>query len=104
MATGEVNGEERIHMDEFTPAQMKQIKECMLNAAETGARKALADLGLDDEHAVHDLNDLRSLLSNWKEVRREALKTMTRIVTTVLLGAIAFGAWFWVSSGAPPSN
>ena len=59
-------------------------------AAEKGARRALADVGLDGEHAAEDVHDLRSLLSALRLVRTTAIQTAVRmIVTGVLLVLVA---------------
>ena len=54
-------------------------------AAEKGARRALADVGLDGEHAAEDVHDLRSLLSALRLVRTTALQTAVRMIVTGLL-------------------
>jgi 2-keto-3-deoxy-L-rhamnonate aldolase RhmA len=59
-------------------------------AAEKGARRALADVGLDGEHAAEDVRDLRSLLAALRLVRTTAIQTAVRmIVTGVLLILVA---------------
>ena len=45
-------------------------------AAKSGARKALAELGLDDNTASKDLRDLRDLLVSWRRIRREASRSI----------------------------
>lgn len=41
-------------------------------ASETGARSALARLGLDDARAAKDMHPLHELLSNWRDTKRSA--------------------------------
>ncbi|TSB01398.1 DUF6127 family protein [Sphingorhabdus contaminans] len=43
-------------------------------ASESGARRALAGLGLDDSHAAKDMGELRELLSAWRDAKRSARK------------------------------
>lgn len=62
-------------------------------AAETGARRALASLGLHDEEAAQDLRDLRRLLTDWRGVRRTVLEQIARALTTGVLALLALGAW-----------
>jgi 2-iminoacetate synthase ThiH len=69
--------------------------EAMLDrAAKKGARAALEELGLHDQHAEKDLEELRSLLSSWRETKRAMWSTIVKVVTTALLffmaGAVAF--------------
>jgi len=59
-------------------------------AAKRGAKKALADVGLVDEHAANDIRDLRSLLGAIRIAKHTAWQTVVRLVTTgVLLAVIA---------------
>ena len=67
------------------------LREMMEDAAEQGARRTLARLGLDDEKAVADLREVRDMLSAWRTARKVMWETTIRIVTTVMLGAIALG-------------
>ena len=69
--------------------------EAMLDrAAKKGARAALEELGLHDDHAEKDLDELRSLLSSWRETKRAMWSTVVKVVTTAILffmaGAVAF--------------
>ena len=63
-------------------------------ASETGARRALARLGLDDASAAKDMNELRELLSAWRDAKRSARKAaigwVVRMVLAMLLIGIAF--------------
>ena len=62
-------------------------------AAEEGARRALAAVGLHDEHALKDVQELRDFLSAWRLVKHEALKSAVRWITVgmlaLLIGSIA---------------
>ena len=60
-------------------------------AAEKGARRALADVGLDGEHAAEDVHDLRSLLSALRLVRTTAIQTAVRIIVTGVLLVLVAG-------------
>jgi hypothetical protein len=63
-------------------------------ASETGARRALAGLGLDDASAAKDMGELRELLSAWRDAKRSARKAaigwVVRMVLALLLIGIAF--------------
>lgn len=60
-------------------------------AAEKGAKRALHSLGLQDDHAAHDVAELRSLLDVWRMIRTSMIKTSVNMITAFVLGAIAVG-------------
>lgn len=60
-------------------------------AAEQGAKRALADLGLDGEDTAVDIHDLRCQLDAIRLVRRSVLQTSVRVVTTGILLALLAG-------------
>jgi len=60
-------------------------------AAEQGARRALADVGLDGPEAAIDIHDLRTLLESLRMARRTAWQTTVRLLTTGLLLALIAG-------------
>lgn len=60
-------------------------------AAEKGARRALADVGLDGEHAAEDVHDLRSLLSALRLVRTTAIQTAVRMIVAGVLMVLVAG-------------
>ena len=70
-----------------------EIEALIERAAERGARKALAQVGLQDEDAGRDVQELRGLLEAWRATRRTILQTVTRLVTTAILTALAAGAY-----------
>jgi len=63
-------------------------------AAERGAERALAHLGLENGHAAKDIRDLRDLLQAWRDARRTAWQTAVKVVTTGILAALLVGAAF----------
>jgi len=66
--------------------------EAMLaRAAEQGARRALADVGLDGPEAAIDIHDLRTLLESLRMARRTVWQTVVRVLTTGLLLALIAG-------------
>jgi hypothetical protein len=58
-----------------------------------GARRALASLGLDDERARRDMDELRELLSAWRDAKRSAWRAVVtwavRVACAMLLIGIA---------------
>lgn len=78
--------------------------EAMLDrAAKRGARMALEELGLHDDNAPKDLEELRDILSAWRETRKAVWSTVIKMITTALLGFIAFAVWAYTKDqvGSP---
>jgi hypothetical protein len=63
-------------------------------SSQAGARRALASLGLDDERARRDMDELRELLGAWRDAKRSAWRAVVtwvvRIAPAVLLAGMAF--------------
>ncbi len=77
------------------PAKLTEEQfELMLDrAAKRGARAALEEIGLHDKSAGKDIEDLRELLSSWRETRKAVWDTVVRIATCSLLLFIAGAVW-----------
>jgi hypothetical protein len=60
-------------------------------ASETGARRALAGLGLDDPSAAKDMGELRELLSAWRDAKRSARKAAIGWVVRMGLALLLIG-------------
>ena len=74
---------------DLSPDEMACLAE---QAAERGARKVLAELGLDNGHrAACDIRELRDLLHAWRAVKRTALQTVVRLLTALFLLALIAG-------------
>ena len=69
----------------------EEFEELLELAAERGAKRALADVGLVDEHAADDVRDLRSLLGAVRMAKRTAWQTVVRLITTGLILALIAG-------------
>lgn len=69
-------------------------QDMLTEAAELGAERALARLGLDDANALGDLSELRQLLQAWRDAKASAWKAavewIVRAVLCLLLLGIAF--------------
>lgn len=70
----------------------EELDDLVVRAAERGAERCLARLGLENGHAARDIRDLRDLLEAWREARHTAWQTFVKVVTTGLLAALLFGA------------
>ncbi|WP_028989132.1 DUF6127 family protein [Thermithiobacillus tepidarius DSM 3134] len=69
-----------------------EFEELLARAAERGARRALADVGLDGEDAAHDIRELRGLLEAFNAAKHTAWQTVVRLITTGFLLALVAGA------------
>ena len=70
----------------------EDFDELLDSAAERGAERVLAHLGLENGHAARDIRELRDLLEAWRDARRTAWQTIIKVVTTGLLAVILVGA------------
>jgi len=70
----------------------EDFEDLLDRAAERGAERCLAHLGLENGHAARDLRELRDLLEAWRDARRTAWQTTIKVVTTAILAALLVGA------------
>ncbi len=68
------------------------LDDLLTRAAERGAERCLAHLGLENGHAAKDIRELRDLLEAWRDARRTAWRTFIRTVTTGILSLLLIGA------------
>jgi len=57
-------------------ADMVTLRALIEEASGLGAERALAALGLRDEHARRDMDDLRELLRAWRDAKRSATRAV----------------------------
>ena len=62
-------------------------------AAEKGARRALASVGLHDQDAGDDVRELRGLLESWRETKKTVGVTIVKAFTTAFLAVLAAGTY-----------
>ncbi|HRH79308.1 MAG TPA: DUF6127 family protein [Cellvibrionaceae bacterium] len=79
-----------------TPLYLRpdDLDDLLTRAAERGAERVLAHLGLENGHAARDIRDLRDLVEAWREARHTAWQTFIKIITTSVLMALILGAAF----------
>ena len=70
----------------------EDLDDLLTRAAERGAERCLAHLGLENGHAARDIRELRDLLEAWRDARRTAWQTAVKVVTTGILAALLVGA------------
>ena len=68
-----------------------EFEALLARAAEEGARRALADVGLDGKEAALDIRDLRALLDAVRFVRRTPVQSAVHLITTGLILALLAG-------------
>ena len=78
----------------MTEAEMTGMLE---KAAEAGAKRALASIGLEDAEASNDLRDLRGTLKMMRAVRASFVRQVIDRVVTVAI--VAATAWFVARGG-----
>jgi hypothetical protein len=73
--------------------------EAMLDrAAKKGARAALEELGLHDHNAEKDLEEIRNLLTSWRDTKKAIWSTVVKVVTVAVLTFIAGAVGFYVKN------
>ncbi len=70
----------------------EDFEDLLDRAAERGAERVLAHLGLENGHAARDIRELRDLLDAWRDARRTAWQTVVKIATTGFLAVLLVGA------------
>jgi hypothetical protein len=60
-------------------------------ASQSGATRALGALGLDDPRARRDMDELRELLSAWRDAKRSARQAVVGWVVRIVLAALLAG-------------
>lgn len=80
------------HEDAPLTIPREDFDELLDRAAERGAERCLAHLGLENGHAARDIRELRDLLDAWRDARRTAWQTAVKVATTGLLAALLVGA------------
>ena len=60
-------------------------------SSQAGARRALASLGLDDERARRDMDELRELLSAWRDAKRSAGQAVVTWAVRLMLALLLIG-------------
>ena len=70
----------------------EDLDDLLTRAAERGAERCLAHLGLENGHAARDIRELRDLLWAWRDARRTAWQTTVKVITTGILAALLVGS------------
>jgi transposase len=81
----------------LTPEELESMLD---RAAKKGARAALEEIGLHDEQAGKDLDELRSLLASWRDTKKAMWTTVVKVITTAVLLFIAGAVGFYIKNNA----
>ena len=76
---------------ELQGADMVTLRDLVEEASGAGAERALAALGLKDEQARRDMDDLRELLRAWRDAKRSAWKAVVAWTVRILLALLVAG-------------
>ncbi len=87
-----IDSEKSALIENMLLLRKEDFDELLDRAAERGAERVLAHLGLENGHAARDIGELRSLLEAWRDARRTAWQTAVKVVTTGILAAFLVGA------------
>lgn len=68
-----------------------ELRAMLEKAAEDGAKKALAAVGLHDEDAADDVRDLRNLMADFRTVKRGVFTSLANTLVLGLLAAVVAG-------------
>lgn len=69
-----------------------EFEQLLEQAAALGAKRALADVGLEGDDAAHDIRELRDLLDAFNTAKHTAWQTVIKIITTGFVLALIAGA------------
>ncbi len=62
-------------------------------------KSALKEVGLHDEEAGDDVRDLRSLITDWRGIKKTVLNTLAKAGTVFVLGLLMLGAYNRINGG-----
>ena len=62
-------------------------------------KSVLKEVGLHDDDAGNDVRDLRSLITDWRGMKKVVWQTIARAGTMVVLGLLMLGAWAKLGGG-----
>ena len=85
------DSEKAVLVENMLLMRKEDFDEMLNNAAERGAERCLAYLGLENGSAAKDIRDLRDLLEAWRDARRTAWRTAIRVITTGVLAVLLVG-------------
>ncbi len=76
---------------EGRPVNYVTLQAMVEEASNAGACRALALLGLDDRTARRDMDELRELLSAWRDAKRSAWRAVLSWILRLALASLLIG-------------
>ena len=74
-------------------SELKLSSEELEAMLDRSAKRALESIGLTDENAAKDIQEMRSLLDAWRDTRKSIWNTAVKILTVATLTFIAGAVW-----------
>jgi hypothetical protein len=74
----------------------EQLEEMLDRAAKRGACEALKEVGLHDDDARKDIQEMRSLLEAWRDTRKGVWSTIVKMSTVAVITFIAASLWMQI--------
>jgi hypothetical protein len=62
-------------------------------------KSVLKEVGLHDDDAGNDVRDLRSLITDWRGMKKVVWQTVAKAGTVFVLGILMLGAWAKLGGG-----
>ena len=72
-------------------ADLVTLRALIEEASEVGAERALSALGLKDENARRDMDDLRELLRAWRDAKKSAGQAVVAWAVRIVLALLVAG-------------
>ena len=72
-------------------ADLVTLRALVEESSQIGARRALGALGLDDERARRDMDELRELLAAWRDAKRSVWKAVVGWFARLALAMVLVG-------------
>ena len=82
-----------------TPPDIVTLRALVEEASELGAARALEKLGLGDDKARADVDELRELLGAWRDAKRSAWKAAVEWLVRALLALLLVGIALRLGAG-----
>ena len=73
-----------------------ELEDMLDRAAKRGASAALREVGLHDDEARKDIQEMRSLLEAWRDTRKGVWSTIVKMSTVAVITFIAASLWMQI--------
>ena len=74
----------------------EELENMLDRAAQRGAKAALCEVGLHDDDARKDIQEMRSLLEAWRDTRKGVWSTIVKMSTVAVITFIAASLWMQI--------